>query len=92
MLYGTFSLIRTIVLSAVDLYVFVILIYILMSWLPNNQYGKVGEVYNALGRICEPYLSLFRRIIPPIGGMLDISPILAIIVLQFAARIIAMLL
>ncbi len=33
--------------------------------------------------ICEPYLEPFRRIIPPIA-MLDISPIVAIIVLRFA--------
>ncbi|EJD66580.1 shape determination protein, partial [Bacillus sp. 916] len=36
-----------------------------------------------LAAICEPYLEPFRRIIPPIA-MLDISPIVAIIVLRFA--------
>lgn len=92
MLGGSLYFIRTLLLSAVDLYVFVIFIYILMSWIPNNAYGRVGDVYRALGKLCEPFLSPFRRIIPPIGGMLDISPIVAIFVLQFAARIIAVLL
>ena len=38
-----------------------------------------------LGKLVEPYLSPFRRLIPPIGGMLDISPIVAIFALQFIA-------
>ncbi|MNC73236.1 YGGT family protein [compost metagenome] len=33
----------------------------------------------------EPYLKPFRKIIPPIGGMLDISPIVALIALEFVA-------
>ena len=70
----------------------VILIYILMSWLPNHQFGWVGDIYRALGRICDPFLNVFRRIIPPIGGMLDISPIFAIIVVQLVGRLIAALL
>ncbi len=51
--------------------------------------GIVSDIYRALGKICDPYLNLFRRFIPPIGGMLDISPIFAIIVIQLIGRIIA---
>lgn len=80
---------RTILLSVCDIYVGIILIYILMSWIPNHHNGWIGDIYRALGRICDPYLNLFRRIIPPIGGMLDISPILAIIVVQLVGRLIA---
>jgi uncharacterized protein YggT (Ycf19 family) len=36
----------------------------------------------------EPYLGIFRRMIPPIGGF-DLSPILALIVLQLVYQIIA---
>lgn len=89
MITSTFYYIRTILLSICDLYVGVIIIYILMSWLPNHNNGLLGDIYRALGRICDPYLNLFRRIIPPIGGMLDISPILAIIVIQLVGRLIA---
>lgn len=81
--------IRTALLCACDVYVGVIIIYILMSWIPNHHSGWLGDIYRALGRICNPYLNLFRRIIPPIGGMLDISPILAIIVIQLLGRLIA---
>ena len=86
--------IYTVFMTAVDFYVGIIIIYILMSWIPNMG-GIVGDIYNALGRICDPYLDLFKRIIPPIGGSamaIDFSPILAILVLQVAARFIGRLL
>jgi YggT family protein len=37
--------------------------------------------------ICDPYLNLFRGIIPPLGGTLDLSPILAFIVLDVRPRL-----
>ena len=89
---GLLALIRYILLAACDIYVTLIIIYVLMSWLPNKEYGWVGSIYDALGRICDPFLDLFKRIIPPIGGMIDISPIFAIIVVQIIGRLIAFLL
>lgn len=65
------------IMSAINLYSFAIIIYILMSWFPGARESSIGQI---LARICEPYLEPFRRFIPPIG-MLDISPIVAIIVL-----------
>lgn len=56
-----------------------ILAYILMSWFPNARESGIGQF---LGKLVEPYLSIFRRFIPPIG-MLDISPIVAFIALRF---------
>jgi YggT family protein len=63
-----------------SIYFYMILIYVLMSWLPSVKESFVGEL---LGRMVEPYLRPFRRFIPPIGGVLDISPIVALISLQF---------
>lgn len=65
-----------------QIYTFIIIAYILLSWLPNARESFIGEM---LGKLVEPYLSPFRRLIPPIGGMLDISPIIAIFALQFIA-------
>lgn len=65
-----------------DIYFYMILIYVLMSWLPSVRESFVGEM---LGRLVEPYLRPFRRLIPPIGGILDISPIVALIALRFVA-------
>lgn len=65
------------------IYFYMILIYVLMSWLPNVRESFVGEL---LGKLVEPYLSPFRRFIPPIMGMIDISPIIALFVLQLAEQ------
>jgi len=65
-----------------DIYFYMILIYVLMSWVPAVRESFVGEL---LGKIVEPYLSPFRRIIPAIGGVIDISPIVAIFALRFIA-------
>lgn len=61
-------------------YTWLIIIYVLMSWIPAGG-STVDEIRRVLGTLVEPYLGLFRRIIPPIG-MIDISPIAAILVLQ----------
>lgn len=73
--------------SLVDVYSMVIVIYVLMSWLPTDR-GIIADVYRVLGRICDPYLNLFRRFIPPLGGMVDVSPIVALLVLQLATRLV----
>ncbi|MBX4149925.1 YggT family protein [Paenibacillus sp. FSL W7-1279] len=65
------------------IYFYMILVYVLMSWLPNVRESFVGEL---LGKLVEPYLAPFRRFIPPIMGMIDISPIVALFVLQLAER------
>ncbi|MEO2074970.1 MAG: YggT family protein [Bacillus sp. (in: firmicutes)] len=66
----------------IQLYSWALIIYILMSWFPNARETTIGRF---LGRICEPYLEPFRKIIPPIG-MMDISPIVAFLVLNFATQ------
>ena len=64
----------------ISYYSWALIIYILMSWFPNARSSSIGQF---LARICEPYLEPFRRFIPPLG-MIDISPIVAILVLNFA--------
>ena len=76
------NLILFFLVQLVQLYSFALIIYIFMSWVPNVKESAVGQF---LGRICEPYLEPFRKIIPPIV-MIDISPIVAIFVLNIAMR------
>jgi len=64
----------------VSVYFFMVIAYVLLSWLPNARESFIGEW---LGKLVEPYLAPFRRIIPPIGGMIDISPIVALFALRF---------
>ena len=72
-------MIFSLVYTVFQVYRFMIIGYILMSWIPSLQESKVGEI---LGKAVEPYLGLFRKFIPPIG-MIDISPIVALFALIF---------
>ncbi|WP_170006964.1 YggT family protein [Bacillus fonticola] len=76
MVYQIISVVNTLA----SIYSFALIIYIFMSWFPGARESKFGEI---LSRICEPYLDVFRRFIPPLG-MIDISPIVALLVLRFA--------
>jgi YggT family protein len=67
-------------------YIWLIIIYVLMSWFPIS--GVFEDIRNVLATIVEPYLGIFRKVIPPLG-MMDISPIVAIIVLQLLMRLLA---
>jgi YggT family protein len=66
-------------------YIILILIRVLMSWIPRMPYNPVlRSVLDFIVETTDPYLNLFRRIIPPIGGGgfgLDLSPMIGIIVL-----------
>ena len=68
-----------------SVYLVLILLNILISWVPRIPYNRF--LYGAITFIQEvtnPYLNIFRRFIPPLGGggfALDLSPILALIVL-----------
>ncbi|MFD2682905.1 YggT family protein [Bacillus seohaeanensis] len=70
-----------ILFQVIEIYSWALIIYILMSWFPNARETAIGQF---LARICEPYLEPFRRFVPPLG-MIDISPIVAFIVLNLAS-------
>jgi len=74
------ALLFNILSIALNIYSFAIIIYIFMSWFPGARESSFGSL---LARICEPYLEQFRKIIPPLG-MMDFSPLVALIVLNFA--------
>ncbi|WP_034550717.1 YggT family protein [Carnobacterium funditum] len=75
-------LIYLILSRLIQAYSTLIIIYILMSWFPGAYQSKIGQI---LVRVCEPYLGFFRRFIPPIG-MISVSGIVAIVVLNLAQR------
>lgn len=65
-----FSMVST----TISLYTTICFIRIILSWIPNLEYSKVGRI---LSSVCDPYLNLFRRI--PLRILnLDFSPALAI--------------
>jgi YggT family protein len=57
----------------------------ILSWFPINPYNPI---VNLVHQITEPILAPLRRFIPPIGGMMDITPIVAIILLQVVQTIV----
>ena len=71
-----------------NFYEYSMLAYILTSWFPQIKNNFIVEFLEA---ICEPYLKILRKIIPPFG-MLDISPIAALVVLSVIENLIIMLL
>lgn len=63
-------------------YLVLIFIRVLLSWVPRMPYNLyLRAVVRFVEETTDPYLNLFRRVIPPIGGRLDLSPILAIFLL-----------
>ncbi|CAA9547375.1 MAG: Cell division integral membrane protein, YggT and half-length relatives [uncultured Thermoleophilia bacterium] len=69
------------------IYLLMILAYVVMSMLPLPYNVWVGRIRQFLDQTVSPYLNVFRRFIPPIG-MFDLSPIVAIFVLQIVSRIV----
>jgi YggT family protein len=68
-----------------SVYFVLILLSILLSWIPRIPYNRaLYGVIDFINDVTNPYLNLFRRFIPPLGGggfALDLSPILGLIVL-----------
>jgi YggT family protein len=73
-------------------YLILIFIRILLSWIPRMPYNPVlNAVVTFVHDTTDPYLRIFRRIIPPLGGggfALDLSPIVAIIVLAIVRAVV----
>ena len=71
--------------------VYIILIFcnILISWVPRMPYNPtLRAVLDFITETTDPYLNLFRRFLPPVGGggfAIDLAPMLGVIVL-FVAR------
>jgi YggT family protein len=77
------------------IYVYVILIFIriLMSWLPRVPYNRVLDIFLKFVRdVTDPYLNLFRRFIPMarLGpAAIDLSPMVGTIVLLILGSVVA---
>jgi uncharacterized protein YggT (Ycf19 family) len=66
-------------------YILMIFVYVLTSWvrLPYS----LAPVQRFLYDVCEPYLRLFRRLLPSLGP-LDLSPIVGVFALLLLARVV----
>jgi len=73
------------------LYGLVLLAYIITSWLRLPYSPTLNRIQRFLYDVCEPYLRLFRRLLPSAGGI-DFSPILGFIALSAIDRLLIWLL
>jgi YggT family protein len=75
----------------VSVYILLILAYVLTSWIRLPYSPWLNRVQRFLYDVCEPYLRLFRRIVPQLGP-LDLSPMVAVISLIIVQRLVTTLL
>ena len=68
-------------------YILLIFIYVLSSWIRLPYSPWLRRIQDFLRDVCEPYLRLFRRHLPSFGP-LDLSPVVAVIVLVILMRVV----
>jgi YggT family protein len=78
LLFDAVGLIQSFVNVFIGVYILVILIYIITSWIRLPYSPTLNWIQRNLYELCDPYLRLFRRVVPPLGP-LDLSPMLAVI-------------
>jgi YggT family protein len=72
----------------INIYLLLIFVRILLSWFQTAEWAD--KLMSVLSPVTDPYLNIFRSFIPPLGGI-DISPIVAILLLQFVQSSLPML-
>jgi YggT family protein len=83
--------IGTILIYALELYILLIVVRALMSWVPLRSGTAAYRIYSYVYDLTEPYLALFRRVLPPVrmgNAALDLSPIVGFVVLLVLSRIV----
>ncbi|NMG22893.1 YggT family protein [Brasilonema bromeliae] len=82
------NLLITTLSTFIQIYSTLLIIRVLLTWFPSiNWYN---QPFAALSQITDPYLNLFRSIIPPLGGI-DFSPILAFLLLNLLSSLLSSL-
>jgi len=76
-------------------YIILILLNVLISWVPRMPYNRaLRATLDFIKETTDPFLNLFRRVLPPIGGggfAIDLSPMVAIIVLYILRNVVVRL-
>jgi YggT family protein len=68
-------------------YILLLFVYVLTSWVRMPYTVWVRRITEVLRDVCEPYLRLFRRVLPPFGP-LDLSPVVAMLALIALMRVV----
>ena len=86
LLFDTASSVRRFVDTFIFVYILLLFAYILTSWIRLPYQPWLNRVQRFLYDVCDPYLRLFRRFLPPLGPI-DLSPMVAVISLVILQRI-----
>jgi YggT family protein len=84
----TFSipqLLLTTILQFLQIYIVLIIVRILLTWFPTITWMQ--QISSFLSVVTDPYLNLFRNLIPAVGGF-DFSTILAVLLLQVMQQVV----
>ena len=83
---SSIALLASTLSTFITIYTGLLFVRILLTWFPNISF--YDQPFATLAQLTDPYLNIFRSIIPPLGGM-DLSPMLAIIILQLLGGFVA---
>jgi uncharacterized protein YggT (Ycf19 family) len=78
---------QTLIDTFLWVYILLLFVYVLSSWLRLPYNVWVRRVSEFLRDVCEPFLRIFRRFLPPLGP-LDLAPVVAILALIALMRIV----
>ena len=87
LLYDAIDSVESFLQVFVYVYSLLILAYIITSWIPGGASPTLERVRQFLYDVCEPYLRIFRRVIPPLGP-LDLSPIAGVFALYLLGMLV----
>ena len=91
LLYDAIDSVQSFISVFIYIYTLLILAYIITSWIRLPYSPWLNRIQRFLYDVCEPYLRLFRRILPTFGP-LDLSPVVAVVVLVILGRVVNALL
>ena len=91
LLYDAIDSVQSFLSVFIYIYTLLILAYIVTSWIRLPYSPWLNRIQRFLYDVCEPYLRLFRRILPTFGP-LDLSPVVAVAVLVILGRVVNALL
>jgi YggT family protein len=86
LLYDWVTGVQSFVSVFIYLYTLLILAYIVTSWVRLPYSPWLNRIQRFLYDVCEPYLRLFRRILPTFGP-LDLSPVVGVVFLVILGRV-----
>lgn len=84
----TLSYLFSVLAQTLSIYSLILVVRLVLTWFPNLPWEN--PVLSAISAICDPYLNVFRGLIPPLGG-LDLSPLLALLALQLSGGLLEQL-